>query len=219
MRADSASGVSRASAHDLGRARPARGPCALASDVARPRRHRGSGSPGVRSPTGRPASRRPARAITSCASTSAGDVVEEGRISASMASSGRILDALDVLGRACWLTRRRARSPWAAPRWRGAPRPTGCARPGSPDHEDLHRVVALGGDIGGARPCPARARRTGLPTCTPRRPRAGGGPGPAGHRSTRRAKMRLTRPRTPFCSWIMRGRRRACGRRNAGIEG
>ena len=42
---------------------------------------------------------------------------------------------------------------------------------------------------------------------------------PQATRLTRGAKRRLTRPSTPFCSWIIRGRRRSHAAASAGIVG
>ena len=70
---------------------------------------------------------------------------------------------------------------------------------------------------------PARARiaaRTGLPTGTPVTPSGrSAGQVPQASAWTRRANSWLTRPSTPFCSWIMRGTRSTQAAANAGIDG
>ena len=106
----------------------------------------------------------------------------------------------------------------AGPPARTGPRPTGSARPGcrrSPGSPS----GAAGRDVGGpARSC--TAARTGLPVWRASTP-AGRAVGhvPQATASTRRANSALTRPRTPFCSWIATGVRVSSAAATAGIDG
>ncbi len=57
--------------------------------------------------------------------------------------------------------------------------------------------------------CASTASRTGLPVWITRASSGTAvGQTPQATALTREAKMRLTRPSTPFCSWISRGSRR-----------
>ena len=219
----SASGVKRRF-RDQDRAprpRPAR--ARWRSGGRRWRRHRGSGSPAARSPRCRRPTRRPSATDHQLRLGQPARDVGEERL-----HLGR--DRPPRHRRRC--TRATSSSPGLMrhpqraaqrlgqqPPRPQAPRRTGSARPG------CRRSPAGSSD---SRPAGCRARRPGpapprAPGCRcgcPARPSGSAvGQVPQATASTRGAKTRLTRPSTPFCSWIIRGRRSSTAAASAGIVG